>query len=146
MAKRLTFYIMVGLILGIVTGAVLHESIADSALLTEIGKWLRLVTTVFLRLIKMIIAPLVFATLVSVIFHMGDTAARGRGGYPWRCDCVASCPGLPCSPNCWWSSCCVGRHGWFHWSRCQVSRSTVGLTLPMSCSSRRERWRVGRRR
>ena len=80
MAKRLTFYIMIGLILGIVTGAVLHASIADSALLAEIGKWLGLVTTVFLRLIKMIIAPLVFATLVSGIVHMGDTAALGRVG------------------------------------------------------------------
>ena len=34
----------------------------------------------FLRLIKMIIAPLVFATLVSGIAHMGDTAALGRVG------------------------------------------------------------------
>ena len=80
MAKRLTFYIMVGLILGIVTGAVLHAEITDSDLLAEIAKWLGLVTTVFLRLIKMIIAPLVFATLVSGIVHMGDTAALGRVG------------------------------------------------------------------
>ena len=80
MAKRLTLYIMIGLILGIVMGAILNAAIADPALLEEIGKWLGLVTAIFLRLIKMIIAPLVFATLVSGIVHMGDTAALGRVG------------------------------------------------------------------
>ena len=80
MAKRLTFYIMTGLILGIVVGAILHATIADPGLLEEIGKWFGLVTSIFLRLIKMIIAPLVFATLVSGIVHMGDTSALGRVG------------------------------------------------------------------
>jgi Na+/H+-dicarboxylate symporter len=37
-------------------------------------------TTIFLHLIKMIIAPLVFSTLVAGIAHMGDTAALGRVG------------------------------------------------------------------
>jgi len=37
-----------------------------------------LFTDIFLRLIKMIIAPLVFSTLVVGIAHMGDTAAIGR--------------------------------------------------------------------
>ena len=93
MAKRLTFYIMMGLILGIIIGAALHAyyggsvmvapadmSDAAKAQLDEIGKWLGLVTSIFLRLIKMIIAPLVFATLVSGIVHMGDTASLGRVG------------------------------------------------------------------
>ncbi len=80
MAKRLTTYIMIGLVLGIVVGAILHATIADPKLIEEIGKWLKLVTDIFLRLIKMIIAPLVFATLVSGIVHMGDTASLGRVG------------------------------------------------------------------
>ena len=80
MAKRLTLYIMIGLILGIVVGAVLHATITDAVLLEEIGRWLKLVTDIFLRLIKMIIAPLVFATLVSGIVHMGDTASLSRVG------------------------------------------------------------------
>ncbi len=80
MAKRLTLYIMIGLALGIIVGAVLHGTIADPLLLEEIGKWFGLVTSIFLRLIKMIIAPLVFATLVSGIVHMGDTASLGRVG------------------------------------------------------------------
>ncbi len=80
MANRLTFYIMIGLALGIITGAILHATVLDQAMLTLIGKWFGLVTTIFLRLIKMLIAPLVFATLVSGIVHMGDTASLGRVG------------------------------------------------------------------
>jgi Na+/H+-dicarboxylate symporter len=80
MAKRLTLYIMIGLVLGIVVGAILHASITDPAMIESISKWFKLITDIFLRLIKMIIAPLVFATLVSGIVHMGDTASLGRVG------------------------------------------------------------------
>jgi Na+/H+-dicarboxylate symporter len=80
MAKRLTFYIMIGLVLGIIVGAVLHGSIASKDTLAEIGKYFGLITDIFLRMIKMIIAPLIFATLVSGIVHMGDTASLGRVG------------------------------------------------------------------
>ncbi len=80
MAKRLTLYIMIGLVLGIVVGAILHATINDPKVVEEISKWFKLVTDIFLRLIKMIIAPLVFATLVSGIVHMGDTASLGRVG------------------------------------------------------------------
>ncbi|HZZ89599.1 MAG TPA: dicarboxylate/amino acid:cation symporter, partial [Caulobacteraceae bacterium] len=41
---------------------------------------LSIVTDLFLRLIKMVIAPLVFSTLVTGIAHMEDTAAIGRVG------------------------------------------------------------------
>jgi Na+/H+-dicarboxylate symporter len=80
MAKRLTTYIMIGLVLGIIVGALLHARIADPKQLELIGQWFGLITAIFLRLIKMIIAPLVFATLVSGIVHMGDTASLGRVG------------------------------------------------------------------
>lgn len=79
MAKRLTLFIMIGLVAGIVVGAILHETL-DAATIESVGKWLGLVTDIFLRLIKMIVAPLVFATLVSGIVHMGDTASLGRVG------------------------------------------------------------------
>ncbi len=79
MAKRLTLWIMVGLVLGIVVGYVLHRTLSPEQQATA-GEYFSIVTTVFLRLIKMIIAPLVFATLVSGIAHMGDTAALGRVG------------------------------------------------------------------
>ncbi len=80
MAKRLTLYIMIGLVLGIIVGAILHATITDAGTIEAISKWFKLVTDIFLRLIKMIIAPLVFATLVSGIVHMGDTASLGRVG------------------------------------------------------------------
>ncbi|MBA3897817.1 MAG: dicarboxylate/amino acid:cation symporter [Sphingomonadaceae bacterium] len=80
MAKRLTLYILIALALGIVTGFALNRTIADPARLAAIAGYFGIVTDVFLRLIKMIIAPLVFATLVAGIAHMGDTAALGRIG------------------------------------------------------------------
>ena len=85
MAKRLTFYILIGLGLGLVTGLVLNGWLDDGtpaaqALVERIAGYFSIVTTLFLRLIKMIIAPLVFATLVSGIAQMGDTAALGRIG------------------------------------------------------------------
>ena len=52
----------------------------SAARLTKIAEYLSIVTALFLRLIKMIIAPLVFSTLVSGIAHMGDVAALGRVG------------------------------------------------------------------
>jgi Na+/H+-dicarboxylate symporter len=79
-AKRLTYYILAGLLLGILVGWVLNASVGDQARLTEIAGYFSIVTGLFLRLIKMIIAPLVFSTLVVGIAHMGDTAALGRVG------------------------------------------------------------------
>jgi Na+/H+-dicarboxylate symporter len=85
LAKRLTLFILIGLVLGVVVGWGLHVSIDDgspaaAAKLTEIAGYISIVTTIFLRLIKMIIAPLVFSTLVVGIAHMGDTGALGRVG------------------------------------------------------------------
>jgi len=71
---------MIGLLLGIVAGYAMNASIADPAALKEAADWFTILTDIFLRLIKMIIAPLVFSTLVVGIAHMGDTAALGRIG------------------------------------------------------------------
>jgi Na+/H+-dicarboxylate symporter len=79
MAKRLTLYIMIGLVLGIVVGAAMHAGMTPAAV-AEANKWFKMVTDIFLRLIKMIVAPLVFATLVAGIVHMGDTKSLGRVG------------------------------------------------------------------
>ena len=85
MAKRLTLYILIGLVLGGIVGWGLHWRFDDGTpesakYLTTIAHYFLIVTTVFLRLIKMIIAPLVFSTLVVGIAHMGDTGALGRVG------------------------------------------------------------------
>ena len=85
MAKRLTYYILGGLVLGILVGWVLNGVIQDgtpeaAAKLEQIAHYFSILTTVFLHLIKMIIAPLVLSTLVVGIAHMGDTSALGRVG------------------------------------------------------------------
>jgi Na+/H+-dicarboxylate symporter len=80
-AKRLTMYILVAMVLGIILGITLNRTITDPATLTNVTSHISILTDLFLRLIKMIIAPLVFATLVSGIAHMGDTAALGRVGF-----------------------------------------------------------------
>jgi Na+/H+-dicarboxylate symporter len=79
MAKRLTLYIMIALVLGIMVGWAMHTLMTPDAVV-EANKWFKMITDIFLRLIKMIVAPLVFATLVAGIVHMGDTAALGRVG------------------------------------------------------------------
>ena len=79
MAKRLTLYIMIALVLGIMVGWAMNAFMSPEAVV-EANKWFKMITDIFLRLIKMIVAPLVFATLVAGIVHMGDTAALGRVG------------------------------------------------------------------
>jgi Na+/H+-dicarboxylate symporter len=84
-ARRLTYFILVGLVLGIIVGWALNASLgggtpAGDAELKSVASYLKILTTVFLHLIKMIIAPLVFSTLVAGIAHMGDTKALGRIG------------------------------------------------------------------
>lgn len=85
MAKRLTTYIMIGLVLGLVVGLGLNAWLAPGGTPSESAKdiagYFSIITTIFLNLIKMIIAPLVFSTLVVGIAHMGDTAALGRVGF-----------------------------------------------------------------
>jgi Na+/H+-dicarboxylate symporter len=73
----LTIHILAGLALGIVVGYFANANLAHPTGFADI---MSLVTTVFLRLIKMIIAPLVFSTLVVGIAKMGDTREVGRIG------------------------------------------------------------------
>jgi len=80
LAKRLTLFILVAMVAGIVIGFILNQSVADPSAIETITGYLSILTDLFLRLIKMIIAPLVFGTLVAGIAHMGDTAALGRIG------------------------------------------------------------------
>jgi Na+/H+-dicarboxylate symporter len=75
--NRLTTYILVGLVLGIVAGYAANTALADP---TAFADNMSLITTLFLRLIKMIIAPLVFSTLVVGIAKMGDAKEVGRIG------------------------------------------------------------------
>jgi Na+/H+-dicarboxylate symporter len=80
LAKRFTSYILIGMVLGILVGWILNRTLTDPETLHRIGGYLSIITDIFLRLIKMIIAPLVFSTLVMGIAHLGDTTALGRVG------------------------------------------------------------------
>lgn len=78
--KRLFAYFIVGaMILGVLAGWGLNHFLSADQASAAAGN-LNLVTDVFLRLIKMIIAPLVFTTLVAGIAHMEDAASVGRIG------------------------------------------------------------------
>jgi Na+/H+-dicarboxylate symporter len=84
-ARRLTYFILAGLVLGVITGWAINASIDDGTpasaeRLKAIAGYFSILTTVFLNLIKMIIAPLVLSTMVVGIAHMGDTSALGRVG------------------------------------------------------------------
>lgn len=95
--RSLTTYILIALVLGIVVGYACHVLARDEAHAALIASYISLAADVFLRLIKMIIAPLVFSTLVVGIAHMGDSAAVGRIGLKallWFVSCSAASLGL----------------------------------------------------
>ena len=78
--SRLTRYILIGMVIGIGVGYICNQVAPDPKTAKEMAGYFNILTDVFLRMIKMIIAPLVFATLVAGIAHMGDTKAIGRIG------------------------------------------------------------------
>ena len=71
-------YVLFALILGLIIGQIIQFSISNPDTIRLIVDQLNLVTTMFLRLIKMIIAPLIFSTLVVGISKLGDAKALGR--------------------------------------------------------------------
>jgi Na+/H+-dicarboxylate symporter len=77
-SNRLTTLIMIALILGIVVGYICHLLAPNAAAAKAISGYFLIITNIFLRLIRMIIAPLVFSTLVAGIASLGDTKAVGR--------------------------------------------------------------------
>jgi Na+/H+-dicarboxylate symporter len=76
MSNRFTQYILIAMALGIVMGTLVFNYLPDQRV--EIAADVNLIAMLFLRLIKMIIAPLVFATLVGGIAHMGSGSKLGR--------------------------------------------------------------------
>jgi Na+/H+-dicarboxylate symporter len=77
---KLTTWILSGMLAGIAVGWMCHALMPTPESAKAVAGYISLVTDIFLRLIKMIIAPLVFSTLVVGIAHMGDTKAIGRIG------------------------------------------------------------------
>jgi Na+/H+-dicarboxylate symporter len=79
MKNRQTILIFGALLLGIAVGYACNTML-DSAASTEVAGYFAILTDIFLRMIKMIIAPLIFATLVAGLAGMGDAATVGRIG------------------------------------------------------------------
>lgn len=79
-SKKLTNYILGAMVLGIVAGYLVHALGTGGTFPSSYVSYISILTDVFLRLIKMIIAPLVFSTLVVGIAKMGDASAIGRIG------------------------------------------------------------------
>lgn len=77
--NRLTFYILIAMALGIITGYIVHRN-ATPEFITKFSDNIKLLTKIFLLLVQMIIAPLVFCTLVVGIAKLGDLKAVGRVG------------------------------------------------------------------
>jgi Na+/H+-dicarboxylate symporter len=80
MRSRLTTFIFIGMLLGIGVGYACSVLWPDPQTAKTISGYISLISDIFLRLIKMIIAPLVFSTLVVGIANMGDTGSIGRVG------------------------------------------------------------------
>ncbi|TNJ09517.1 dicarboxylate/amino acid:cation symporter [Aeromonas veronii] len=76
--NKLTVAILISMMFGILTGQGYRMFAADQA--AGFANNITILTDIFLRLIKMIIAPLVFTTLVVGIAKMGDTRTVGRIG------------------------------------------------------------------
>jgi Na+/H+-dicarboxylate symporter len=78
--SKLTQWILFSMLLGIGAGYLCNTNITDKSQLKDVAGYLAIGSDIFLRMIKMIIAPLVFATLVSGIAGLGDSKTVGRIG------------------------------------------------------------------
>lgn len=76
--NKLFIAIILALIIGIAAGAIVHYSFFSYQ--AEFSKNIKLLGTIFIRMVQMIIAPLVFSTLVVGIAKMGDLKMVGRIG------------------------------------------------------------------
>jgi Na+/H+-dicarboxylate symporter len=80
MNRFMLFAILGAMVLGIIVGTLVHEQTSPE-FAAQIADYLKLITgSVFLPLIKMIIAPLIISTLTVGIAHLGGGGALGRIG------------------------------------------------------------------
>ncbi|WP_406844000.1 dicarboxylate/amino acid:cation symporter [Flavobacterium soyae] len=75
----LTGQIIIAMVLGAALGIIIHNSISQEAAVSFSNK-IKMLATIFIRLVQMIIAPLVFTTLVVGIAKLGDIKTVGRIG------------------------------------------------------------------
>jgi len=75
----LTAWILIAMVTGVILGLWVHYT-GSPQQIDDFSGAISVLTDIFLRLIKMIIAPLVFSTLVVGIAKLGDVRAVGRIG------------------------------------------------------------------
>jgi Na+/H+-dicarboxylate symporter len=75
----LTGWIMIAMVSGVILGLWVHYN-GNPQQIDDFAGGISVLTDIFLRLIKMIIAPLVFSTLVVGIAKLGDVKTVGRIG------------------------------------------------------------------
>lgn len=78
MRMQLWLKILIALVLGVIAGLLLGKTASDQGVF--IGKMIWAVGTIFLNLIKMVIVPLVFASLVAGAASISDIRKLGRIG------------------------------------------------------------------
>lgn len=76
--NKLFIAIIAALIIGVAIGGIVHYQFPEY--IAGFSKNIKLLGTIFIRLVQMIIAPLVFSTLVVGIAKMGDMKMVGRVG------------------------------------------------------------------
>jgi Na+/H+-dicarboxylate symporter len=76
---NLTVQIVIAMLLGAILGIYIHNNY-DVAFAKEFSDKIKILATVFIRLVQMIIALLVFSTLVPGIAKLGDVKTVGRVG------------------------------------------------------------------
>jgi len=77
--NNLTFQILITMFLGGILGILIHNNLSEEGA-KEFSGYVKLLATIFIRLVQMIISPLVFSTLVVGIAKLGDIKAVGRIG------------------------------------------------------------------
>jgi Na+/H+-dicarboxylate symporter len=79
-SNRLTLAIFIAMVAGILAGAWYRQAYPDEASLKVFSDNISILTDIFLRLVKVIIAPLVLSTLIVGVAKLGDTKSLGRIG------------------------------------------------------------------
>jgi Na+/H+-dicarboxylate symporter len=77
--SNLTVQILIAMILGAILGIFIHNNYSEEAA-KEFSGYIKMLATVFIRLVQMIISPLVFTTLVVGVAKLGDIKSVGRIG------------------------------------------------------------------
>ena len=72
--------VLVGLVLGAAVGLVLRQALGIDAAAANVTLWAKPIGDAFISLIRMLVVPLIFTTLVSGVLAMGDPKKLGSLG------------------------------------------------------------------